>query len=127
MPYKDLEKKREHNRRYFSDWYQSNKEKVLKSNREYKKKKRKEWAEFKSSFSCVNCKINHPAVIDFHHIGEKEKAVSKFIQDGQYSKAYKELDKCIPICSNCHRILHWEKINLGDKSDITKQNDQKVS
>lgn len=111
MPYKDLEKKREHNRRYFSDWYQSNKEKVLKSNREYKKKKRKEWAEFKSSFSCVNCKISHPAVIDFHHIGEKEKAVSKFIQDGQFSKAYKELGKCIPICSNCHRILHWEKIN----------------
>ena len=46
---------------------------------------------------------------DFHHTNKKEKAVSKFVQDGQYRKAYEEVKKCIPICSNCHRILHWEK------------------
>ena len=109
MPFKDPERKKEHNRIYFAQWYKKNKEKVLKSNRDYKKKKREDWSSFKSSLACVNCNISHPAVIDFHHTDEKEKAVSKFIQDGQFSKAYKELEKCIPICSNCHRILHWEK------------------
>ena len=109
MPFKDLEKKKEYNKNYFANWYKENKQKVFKANRDYKNKKRKEWSVYKSSLACVKCNISHPAVIDFHHTNKKEKAVSKFVQDGQYRKAYEEVKKCIPICSNCHRILHWEK------------------
>ena len=37
MPFKDPERKKEHNRIYFAQWYKNNKEKVLKSNSDYKK------------------------------------------------------------------------------------------
>ena len=51
MPFKDPERKKEHNRIYFAQWYKNNKEKVLKSNRDYKKNKRKEWSVYKSSLA----------------------------------------------------------------------------
>ena len=64
--------------------------------------------EYKGGF-CQDCKgIFHPAVYDFHHINPDEKDFSL-----AHHKALKwsdeitnELDKCILLCSNCHRLRH---------------------
>jgi len=61
---------------------------------------------------CSICKYNKClAALDFHHKNPKEK---KFmITSGTYSwkTIKKELNKCILICSNCHKELHYKQIN----------------
>lgn len=58
------------------------------------------------------CKCNYSkckAALEFHHVNPNEK-------DFQISKRHtmkwdvvkKELDKCILVCSNCHREIHEE-------------------
>jgi hypothetical protein len=58
---------------------------------------------------CVKCGFFHPSAMDFHHIDpkEKDKGVSELVRNGYATKRIvEELEKCICLCSNCHRILH---------------------
>ena len=67
-------------------------------------------AQSTSMFSCFFCGFQHEAVIEFHHPDGSEtydSKVSNFVQAGQWKRAYKEVEKCLPLCCNCHRILHW--------------------
>jgi len=67
---------------------------------------------------CKNCGFNsHPAALDFHHIDPKSKdsEVSNLFRKGQISKAKLEIEKCIILCSNCHRI-HHAKESAGKSS-----------
>ena len=49
----------------------------------------------------------HPNVFDFHHQdhNDKEFDLSKLRYFG-WGKIKKEIDKCILLCANCHRIEH---------------------
>ena len=61
---------------------------------------------------CAHCGFFHPAVMDFHHINPetKERGVSEFVRGGYaLNRLVEEIDKCICLCSNCHRILHAEE------------------
>lgn len=61
--------------------------------------------------SCVDCNISYPekpyVIFDFHHLdpNEKEFDWSK-MRLRSFNKIVKELDKCVLLCSNCHRIRH---------------------
>jgi hypothetical protein len=58
---------------------------------------------------CSDCKGTfHDSVYDFHHVdmSSKEGNPSKFIA-GSWDKAKTELDKCVLLCSNCHRLRHF--------------------
>ena len=59
---------------------------------------------------CLDCGINHlpPICYDFHHkVGGKDLNISQML-NGKYSwsELKKELDKCIILCANCHRLRH---------------------
>lgn len=61
--------------------------------------------------SCVDCNINYPkapyVIFDFHHLEPKEKDVDwTKLRLRSWDKITKELDKCVLLCSNCHRIRH---------------------
>ena len=115
MPHKDKEKKKEYNKKYGAGWYQRNRETIIQRTRERKKKKRQEWWEYKAGLSCFFCGFNHPAVIDFHHPKNSgETKVSYYVQQGRWKKAYEEVEKCIPLCSNCHRIYHYDERKKDD-------------
>lgn len=109
MPYKDPVKRKAKHREYSKRWYEGHKKLVLDRNRERKKGHRKAWIKYKSSKSCTKCGISHPAVLDFHHvIRENKKSVPMLLKHGRYAAAIREAEtKCIPLCSNCHRMLHW--------------------
>lgn len=76
-----------------------------------KKEYRAKWQEYKSSKSCTKCGVSHPAVLDFHHVIRFEKrSIPQLINRRQYSLAIREAEeKCIPLCANCHRMLHWKE------------------
>lgn len=50
----------------------------------------------------------HPAVFDFHHMNPDEKDFTlSHVKSLKFSDVIKaELDKCILVCANCHRVIH---------------------
>ena len=60
--------------------------------------------------ACQDCGGKFPpSVYDFHHIdmATKDKNPS-YVLKGGLDKAKTELAKCVLLCSNCHRIRHFE-------------------
>jgi hypothetical protein len=90
--------------------YQKQKERAL--------KRKKELIELKGG-KCSICGYNkNYAAIEFHHL---DPSVKEFVLDSRMlsnttsEKILKEIEKCIIICSNCHKELHYphlEKDNI---------------
>jgi hypothetical protein len=63
--------------------------------------------------ACHDCNaIVHQAAFEFHHIDkdDKRKDPCQLIQTGHNGlteSAKAELDKCVLLCANCHRIRHY--------------------
>ena len=66
--------------------------------------------DYKAERGCCRCPENDPVCLDFNHEdpNEKEISIADAVQRGwgQHS-IQKEIDKCITICANCHRKLHF--------------------
>ena len=59
---------------------------------------------------CVKCGENHPAALDFHHTDPTQKEIA--ISAATSRKVIlAEVEKCIVLCANCHRKLHWDSHN----------------
>lgn len=116
----NIDERREQNKKS----YYKHKEKRLKGVKEYARKNRdkvNKWArkatlkkikafhDWKKTLSCSNCSENHPACLEFHHLdpSKKDFLISKIITSKK--KLTEELKKCIVLCSNCHRKLHYEE------------------
>lgn len=124
MPYKDKEAKKAHDAAYGASWYQRNKEAVKARVAQNKRIGRERWIEFKSQQACSHCGFSHPAVIDFHHVVRDgtQQSVNRMAADNKWNQIYGEIKKCIPLCSNCHRILHWgESRNKAITKDMTNR------
>ena len=49
-------------------------------------------------------------VLDFHHIGDKDFNISQKVQEGcSLDTIKKEIEKCIVLCANCHREVHYKE------------------
>ena len=117
-PYKDPEKRRKYNKEYQKEYspkyYKKNKE-MLKQKKEKRRKKMREWIQnLTSTLKCSKCNENRSYCLDFHHINPKQKKFNiKNSIGGGYGKKriLEEIDKCIVLCANCHRTLHyWELV-----------------
>lgn len=63
----------------------------------------------KAGRTCARCGENDQDCLDWHHIDPKTKKqrVYRFAADGySIDRIMKEIDKCIVLCSNCHRKEH---------------------
>ena len=111
MPFKDPEVRRARQREYSRRDYLNRTATYKRQARERKDRIRAEWIAFKATQKCAHCGIQHPAVIDFHHPGTKEHRVQELVSHrSNLALAIKEAtENCIPLCSNCHRILHWSE------------------
>lgn len=59
---------------------------------------------------CERCGYNNcPGALDFHHLDPTKKDFSiSHIRTCSFNNTIKkELDKCILVCSNCHREIHF--------------------
>ena len=111
MPYRDDALRRSKQRQYSREWYLRNRKERIKKSWEQRNRIRVLWTEYKAAKKCSHCGMQHPAVIDFHHvIRENKQSVNDLITRGKLRSAIREAEeKCIPLCSNCHRIHHWEE------------------
>jgi hypothetical protein len=109
MPYKDKDVKKSKQKTYSAAHYNENKERVKRNTKAKNKEKMNEWNAFKASLSCLECGIDYPAVLDFHHVAPelKSAAVHKLVQARRLKAAMEEVEKCIVLCANCHRYWHY--------------------
>lgn len=111
MPFKDEAVRKAKQKVYARKWYEGNRQEVIKRARKGRDKNRIEWAAYKSKQRCSHCRKKHPAIIDFHHVIKEGKRSVNYlaVRQRNIAEAIKEAEeKCIPLCSNCHRILHWD-------------------
>lgn len=114
----------EYHRKKALDWYYNNKEhaalkaknwrlnnlEYIKTKQREDKRKRKEQAIDYLGGCCFKCKQQfHPAVYEFHHLdpASKDRDPSKMLSL-KWATIQAELDKCVLLCANCHRLKHYE-------------------
>jgi protein-arginine kinase activator protein McsA len=111
MPYKDPEVRKKYHKLRSHEHYLKTQEETKQRTKENKTQLRAEWSAFKASLKCTTCGENHPAALDFHHIdpSTKDREVSWFLKNSQFTKAIEEATKCVVLCANCHRKHHWQE------------------
>lgn len=82
---------------------------------------KKQCIEYKGG-QCEKCAYSKcDAAMEFHHIDPSKKDFSissmKLTTFSENIKA--ELDKCILVCANCHREIHFELSNKKDGRQVT--------
>lgn len=99
-------------REYVNSHYNRNKEyykeKAKKTNRKYSDL----YNELKRSLNCTDCGMSfkeHPYLCDFHHLDDKLNNIANLKYSLNLLK--EEIDKCIPLCANCHRIRTYSSTN----------------
>jgi hypothetical protein len=117
MPYKDPAVRAAKQKAYSAAYYQKTKEETKKRTKEKKLSLRKEWKAFKATLCCTKCGFNHPAAFDFHHTDPSTKtgSVNALVSNGRYARAMKEVEKCVVLCANCHRIHHHDELHAAKK------------
>jgi predicted HNH restriction endonuclease len=91
------------------EWRSNNLEYIKQKQRE-NKRVRKNLAIAYLGGMCNKCKNTfHPAVYEFHHVdpATKDRDPSKMLSL-KWERVTTELDKCILLCANCHRLTHHE-------------------
>ncbi|SOK58648.1 g371 [Yersinia phage fHe-Yen9-04] len=78
----------------------------------HRRKKKQMTVDYKGG-KCQVCGYNKClAALDFHHINPLEKDFNISTKFISFEKMKSELDKCILLCSNCHREFHDGKLDL---------------
>lgn len=120
-------KNREAKREYAKTHYEANKQAYIDRAAARKREGRALWEEYKDTLSCRKCGESHPATFDFHHVirGPGIKKVHKLVADGMFKRAAEEVKKCIVLCANCHRKLHWEEAQEKKHAGRAKKRSKK--
>lgn len=89
-------------------YYQKNKHKIMEKVRQRKI----DMVNYLGGCCAICNQIYDPCVYDFHHKDSSTKERSdrppKYFKNSSWEKIIEELNKCICVCSNCHRIIHKE-------------------
>jgi hypothetical protein len=83
----------------------------------YSKVKKKElralkekFERYKQKLKCQHCGNTDFRVLEFHHVdaSKKERNISDLIASKKsWRNIMNEVKKCICLCANCHRIVHY--------------------
>jgi len=85
--------------------YLLNKQLIISRNAARVKERKRKILEYLMSHPCTRCGEENPVWLEFHHLDprEKEREISNLIGFA-WSTIKKEIDKCIVLCSKCHKL-----------------------
>ncbi len=92
---------------YFKSYYNRNDKKVRRDNYKRKRQYRQLFLEYKQTLKCERCDENHWACLEFHHSNDDKENNVSTLQYSSPTKAIEEANKCMVLCSNCHRKEHY--------------------
>lgn len=105
---------------YSKMWKNNNKIKNVEYRRKTRIKIRGWFDEYKKTLKCENCGYNKcQESLDFHHkdSNKKEFSIGQALFRYSKNKIMEEIKKCIILCANCHRELHYNE----KQDEIKKQ------
>lgn len=95
--------------------YQANKE-VYRSRLQERRQRWRDWLwGIKSTLSCEQCGLKHPAALDYHHMIPHRKVQSiadMVVACVSMEIMLQEMAKCRVLCASCHRILEFEERHM---------------
>ena len=114
MPRKNKEDDAEYSRKVYAankenpEWW-ARKQEIHKNWRERRRALRDSYKQ-----PCVVCGESEKCCIDFHHPDEtlKEGQVGLMTGHASHKNFIAEIEKCVCICSNCHRKVHHGTLRL---------------
>lgn len=110
--HRNRERHREKRNEYMKKWYQKNKRHIREYERNRRKSRKNYVDNLKKKNNCVICGYSDYRALEYHHKDPNNKTLGIFrmVSTGYTVKRIKEeIKKCILVCSNCHRILHWQE------------------
>ena len=119
MPRKDKAADAAYQKRYLSDPVnKARRAETTKKNREANKAFR---LDLLNKFPCVCCGDPDPTVIDWHHVFPEDKVfeIKWGIMRG-HEPWWNEVLKCVPVCCNCQRKIHKNKLCLLPQKLLTQ-------
>jgi len=74
---------------------------------------------------CICGKEYPPELFDLHHLDpskkEKEIQISRIIASPiSWKKTVNELRKCVLICANCHRLIHYCSVKIENPNKFNE-------
>lgn len=102
----------EEKKAYMRNYRAVNKEKLTAQNRikvQERRLRNKQRAIEYLGGKCIDCglKSEYRGVYDFHHVNPEEKDSDPgSLLHYSWARIVAELDKCVLLCANCHRIRH---------------------
>ncbi|MBU0672003.1 MAG: HNH endonuclease [Candidatus Margulisbacteria bacterium] len=87
---------------------------IIKAVTKRRKKLRQKAIEYKGG-ECQSCGYKRfVGALEFHHLNEKKKdfGISLKGLTRSWVRIKKEVDKCILVCSNCHREIHGRNLKI---------------
>lgn len=72
--------------------------------------------DIKISQKCAKCGENRAYVLDFHHKDPsiKDSTIARLTSNSnKLEDIQREIEKCIVLCSNCHREFHYLEFSKG--------------
>lgn len=109
-----------YNKETYKNYYKNNKVFLVEKNNQFKLRCLEAVNTIKSSYGCLFCKENNPCCLDFHHVNKEDKidGISRLLHSHDVKQLIEEINKCVVVCSNCHRKLHAKQINLPEKIEF---------
>jgi hypothetical protein len=76
----------------------------------WQNKNRQKFREWKATQECKECGEKETCVLDLHHIDSstKDYSIGSMSVNISWTRLEKEISKCIVLCANCHRKLHFK-------------------
>lgn len=98
--------------------YQKNKKPYIERAKIFRLTQKKRLAAYLNelkSFGCSICEETRYWCIDFHHVdaSTKDYEISELLSFGSINKVIVELQKCVPVCKNCHADIHFKEKYTG--------------
>lgn len=69
------------------------------------------------SNGCIICGEKDQACLDFHHLHDKSFSIGNKCRDKGIGSIKNEADKCVVLCANCHRKLHFYNFSINQLKD----------
>lgn len=99
-------------REYRLKYYYKNKQSHYERNKRTEAEIKEFYESYKAAHPCIVCGESAPECVDFHHLRDKVDVLAHMVKGGSLKKLKEELEKCVPLCANCHRKVHSGRLDL---------------
>ena len=93
-------------------YYQKNREREIARSKRNNRATQARRRALLAQFPCLSCGNSNPDVIEWHHIDPETKDRNLFTGNISENTFWEEAMKCVPLCSNCHTLIHKNKLCL---------------